>query len=85
MRRAIFLVALLYTAFPAAAEVRILNIDSKALAGNKTGDPPAQQVAVYLPPGYDTSAARYPVIYLLHGIGDTRDDRARHRRHAERP
>jgi enterochelin esterase-like enzyme len=26
---------------------------------------------VYLPPGYFTSAARYPVLYLVHGAGDT--------------
>jgi enterochelin esterase-like enzyme len=25
---------------------------------------------VYLPPGYDTSKARYPVLYLLHGAGE---------------
>lgn len=27
-------------------------------------------VAVYLPAGYDTSKAEYPVLYLLHGSGD---------------
>ena len=26
---------------------------------------------VYLPPGYHTSKARYPVLYLVHGAGDT--------------
>ncbi|MFT4606102.1 MAG: enterochelin esterase-like enzyme, partial [Rhodothermales bacterium] len=26
--------------------------------------------AVYLPPGYDSSARSYPVLYLLHGAGD---------------
>jgi len=26
---------------------------------------------VYLPPGYFTSKARYPVLYLVHGAGDT--------------
>lgn len=26
---------------------------------------------VYLPPGYFTSTARYPVLYLVHGAGDT--------------
>lgn len=25
---------------------------------------------IYLPPGYDTGSARYPVIYMLHGSGD---------------
>jgi enterochelin esterase-like enzyme len=28
------------------------------------------QFAVYLPPGYRTGAARYPVLYLVHGGGD---------------
>lgn len=28
---------------------------------------------VYLPAGYDQSEARYPVLYLLHGRGDTKD------------
>ena len=26
--------------------------------------------AVYLPPDYDTSSRSYPVLYLLHGLGD---------------
>jgi enterochelin esterase family protein len=26
---------------------------------------------IYTPPGYETGAARYPVLYLLHGSGDT--------------
>ncbi len=25
---------------------------------------------IYLPPGYDTSKARYPVLYLIHGAGE---------------
>ena len=28
------------------------------------------QFAVYLPPGYRTGTARYPVLYLVHGAGD---------------
>ncbi len=31
------------------------------------------QYGVYLPAGYEDSGARYPVIYLLHGRGDTMD------------
>jgi enterochelin esterase-like enzyme len=33
-------------------------------------DGSTRQVFVYLPPGYGKSAARYPVLYLLHGSGD---------------
>jgi diacylglycerol O-acyltransferase/trehalose O-mycolyltransferase len=32
---------------------------------------PDSTVRVILPAGYDTSHARYPVLYLLHGAGDT--------------
>lgn len=30
-----------------------------------------QMVWVYTPPGYETSTAKYPALYLLHGAGDT--------------
>lgn len=33
----------------------------------------AYQYTAYLPAGYDTGDTRYPVIYLLHGRGDTMD------------
>jgi len=29
-----------------------------------------ERVVVYLPPGYEKSTARYPVLYLVHGSGD---------------
>lgn len=29
----------------------------------------AREALVYLPPGYDGSTGRYPVLYLLHGAG----------------
>jgi enterochelin esterase family protein len=32
-----------------------------------------RRMHVYLPPGYDASRDRYPVVYLLHGGGDTDD------------
>ncbi|MEO7190749.1 MAG: alpha/beta hydrolase-fold protein [Vicinamibacterales bacterium] len=31
----------------------------------------AHEVMVYLPPGYFTSNTKYPVLYLVHGAGDT--------------
>jgi enterochelin esterase family protein len=35
-------------------------------------DGPARQIFVYLPPGYERDPKRrYPVLYLLHGSGDT--------------
>jgi enterochelin esterase-like enzyme len=30
-----------------------------------------ERVVLYLPPGYEKSSARYPVLYLVHGSGDT--------------
>ena len=32
-----------------------------------------RRMHVYTPPGYETSTARYPVFYLLHGAGDCDD------------
>ncbi len=40
-----------------------LTLASKILNGER-------KYAVYLPPDYDTSERRYPVLYLLHGAGD---------------
>lgn len=41
------------------------------LRGNTLGDPWARPLLVYLPPGYDERpAARWPVLYLLHGAFD---------------
>jgi len=40
---------------------------------NTMGENPERAVSVYLPPGYETSGQRYPVIYFLHGFtGDNR-------------
>ncbi len=38
----------------------------KSAALNRT-----ERIVVYLPPGYFKSTARYPVLYLVHGSGDT--------------
>ncbi len=44
-------------------------ITSKALEGNKLGDPNVRNITIYLPPDYDSSDKKYPVIYILHGFG----------------
>lgn len=57
-------------ALSADGAIRELDIHSEAIAGNLLGDPADQKFAVYVPPGYDqNTATRYPVLYLLHGIG----------------
>ncbi len=38
-----------------------------------TGLKTDRRMAVYLPPGYETSAARYPVLYLIHGGSSDED------------
>ena len=46
-------------------------IPVESLKNNLLGDSFEQDVAIYLPPGYETAKTkRYPVIYLLHGFGD---------------
>jgi len=37
-----------------------------ALLENQAGENPTRRVTVYLPPGYEKSEQRYPVIYFLH-------------------
>lgn len=46
------------------------SIKSEALANTATHENPLRQLAVYLPPSYFNSTKRYPVLYLLHGVGD---------------
>src|SRR6266480_89412 len=47
-------------------------VHGPSLEKNLTGESPDRNVSIYLPPSYETSPnRRYPVVYLLHGIGDT--------------
>ena len=49
-------------------------ITSQALANNLVGDSATRRFRVYLPPGYESSDERYPVIFALHGWrGDYED------------
>ncbi len=45
-------------------------VRSASLA-NLLGTPAETRVLVYLPPSYDAARTRFPVIYLLHGLGAT--------------
>ena len=42
-------------------------VDSELLRDNPLGDPHQRPVYVYLPPGYDDSDQRYPVVYTIQG------------------
>ncbi|MGC2181916.1 MAG: alpha/beta hydrolase-fold protein, partial [Terriglobales bacterium] len=59
------------SADPLSGIVVNATVHSPALVGNLLGDSPDRPVAIYLPPGYASSASRFPVIYLLHGYGST--------------
>lgn len=43
-------------------------VESRILAGNPLGDPATREVAVYLPPSYDTGNTTFPVVYCLAGF-----------------
>lgn len=42
-------------------------VNSALLRGNPLGDPHERPLWVYVPPGYDDSAERYPAVYVIQG------------------
>src|SRR5688572_18095044 len=64
------LVALAVSSLPVAAGGRVVDaeLQSTALAGNLVGVDPLRRIKIYLPPGYERSAARYAVIYYIHNM-----------------
>ena len=46
-------------------DITAFQFSSKALEGNLLGDPATRQIFVYLPPRYETSNQRYPVVYVM--------------------
>ncbi len=69
---AIAVTALLLPIPALGAQGRIVDttIAAPSLANNLYELPAQQPVAVYLPPSYDSSSNRYPVVYFLTGFGD---------------
>lgn len=56
-------------------EVVFATVHGKSLEHSVTGESPDRPVAIYLPPSYaDSPPRRYPVLYILHGIGGTHED-----------
>lgn len=45
-------------------------VPTPSLGNNTLGDPAERDVVVHLPPSYDTSEARYPVVYYLAGADE---------------
>jgi hypothetical protein len=52
---------------PLAGRIENDVIHSELLRDNPLGDPHERPVYVYLPPGYDDSDRRYPVVYVIQG------------------
>jgi len=50
-----------------SGQVEVKMLYSKNLE-NPGGENPTRRVTIYLPPGYESTAKRYPVIYYLHGF-----------------
>lgn len=46
-------------------------IDSKCIAKNILGDSAKRSIYIYLPPTYSEGDKNYPVVYFLHGYGDS--------------
>ncbi|HYV97462.1 MAG TPA: alpha/beta hydrolase [Gemmatimonadaceae bacterium] len=56
---------------PAHGRLDSIVVHGASLEQNLVGNSPDRAVSVYLPPSYDKSNRRYPVVYVLHGIMDS--------------
>ena len=75
MRRCILLLTVLLIGLSAHSQTGYGKIVTRIIHSeylrNSGGENPNRRISVYLPPGYDQSASRYPVIYYLHGFMGT--------------
>lgn len=72
MKKILFLFVFIQTVFlsqgqDSKGKIIVEKINSPALQ-NTGGEDPIRSVTVYLPPGYDQTISRYPVIYYLPGF-----------------
>lgn len=58
-------------AFAVNGEVVYPKIPAPSLENNLLGTPSTQEIAVYLPPTYNSTDNRYPVLYFLPGFGES--------------
>ena len=64
--------AMAFAAPVAAQTVERIKVHSSAIEGNLEGNSANREVFVILPPSYAKEPKRrYPVVYYLHGFGDT--------------
>ncbi len=54
--------------------IETIKFVSESLKGNTAGENPLREVSIYLPPDYQQSNKRYPVLYYLHGFGGSHLD-----------
>ncbi|MFD2937401.1 alpha/beta hydrolase-fold protein [Spirosoma flavum] len=59
---------------PQKGKLIIEKFVAPSLQGNHAGEDPIRRLTIYLPPGYEASNQRYPVIYFLHGDMDVLGD-----------
>ncbi len=50
---------------------KIVKIAAPSLISNLVGESAEREIQIYLPPSYNTSNKRYPVVYYLPGYGDS--------------
>lgn len=55
----------------AEGTVMEVKYESEAIAQNLIGQPAERTIYIYLPPSYNTGDKAYPVVYFLHGYGDS--------------
>ena len=51
--------------------INMIEIPAPSLANNLVGQSTERTIQIYLPPSYNTSEKRYPVVYYLPGFGDS--------------
>lgn len=70
MKNLSILIFLLLSINPVIAQGRVeqKKFVAPSIQGNPGGEDPERKLEIYLPPGYDKSTARYPVLYFLHGF-----------------
>ena len=71
-KAALLLSVLAFVGFAQNGTLSRITVESLSLKNTVTKENPRREVSVYLPPSYSKNdSKRYPVIYFLHGIGDT--------------
>jgi enterochelin esterase-like enzyme len=58
------------SAADAVSRIEYRELQSAQFSGNKVGISPLRKIAVYLPPGYDRSSQRFPVVYFLNSFDE---------------